>query len=128
MSESIHRKDLDLFMEAARNLHDFDRIGFVLFHGSMAEGRGITGSDIDLCVYYQGGEDVQSDFRLRLLEKLPSRFDVQVFQQLPLIVRNQVLGGMPIYVKDKKLLYETALTTIREYESFKPHLMEYPSG
>lgn len=116
---------LNDFVEKVNSLDDSERVEFILFHGSRAEGRGLQDSDVDVCIGYNGDERSQSEFRLRILQQISSNFDVQMFRLLPLNVRVQVLRGAPVYVKNARALYETALQTIREYESFKPHLMEY---
>lgn len=121
-------QEIDKFMNAIRSMKDFGRVGFIVLYGSSAEKRAITGSDIDICVYYNGSKAEQLRFRQRLLERLPSNFDIQIFQQLPLYVRKEVLRGRDIYSRDKKFMYEIALQNIREYDSFKPHLMDYIEG
>jgi hypothetical protein len=119
------KADLNKFMEVIKSMKDFHRVEFIILHGSSAEGRVMEGSDIDVCIYYLGSEEEQSRFRLKLLEKLPSKFDVQIFQQLPLYVKKEVLKGKDLYVRHREFMYDTALQSIREYDSFQPHLMEY---
>lgn len=121
-------QEISKFMEVVRSMKDFDRVEFILLYGSAAEGRAIKGSDIDLCIYYRGTKENQSRFRLRLLEKLSPNFDVQIFQQLPLYVRKEVLKGRDIYVRDREFMYDVALQNIREYDFFRPHLMDYVQG
>ena len=118
-------EELANILGVIRSMEEFDRVEFVIFHGSRALGRGLKTSDIDLCIYYRGREEEMSRFRLKLLSRLPSYVDVQIFQQLPLYVRKEVLKGKVLYAKDRKFLYEVALKTIRNFEAFKPRFHGY---
>ncbi|MCL7476358.1 MAG: nucleotidyltransferase domain-containing protein [ANME-2 cluster archaeon] len=95
--------------------------------GSAARGDAISGSDIDLCIYYNADEKEDlSRFRLDILSRLKgSVFDIRMFQQLPLYVRVEVLKGRIIYTREQSFLYGIALDTIREFESFKPRFHDY---
>ncbi|MEA1924493.1 MAG: nucleotidyltransferase domain-containing protein [Candidatus Altiarchaeota archaeon] len=115
-------------MGVVESMDDFGRVEFILVYGSSAEGRAVEGSDIDFCVYYVGSEEEQSRFRMRLLGGLPSNFDVQIFQRLPLYVRKEVLRGKEVYVRDREFMYDVALQSIREYDLFRPYLMDYVGG
>ncbi len=117
--------NLERFMQTFRSLQGFQKIEYIIFHGSAAEGRAISDSDIDLCVYYKGTPEEQTDYRMRLLKKLPDKYDVQIFQQLPLYIRKEVLRGKPVYVKDKEFLHKIACDTLNEYADFQPSLMRY---
>jgi len=119
---------LSKFMETIKSLKGFDRVEFILFHGSVAEGRGLPESDLDFCVYYNGNSKEQSDFRYMVLGKVSQDYDLQIFQELPLYVRVEALKGRVLYARNKLFLYDTALNTVREYESFRPHLLEYVGG
>jgi hypothetical protein len=119
---------LDRFMNVLSSQKDFNRVEFVILYGSVAEGRALKKSDIDLCIYYAGNRKQQSDFRERLLRLLPSRFDIQIFQEIPLYVRKNVLRGKEVYAKDSRFMYDTLTDTIKDYESFRPKLMQYVGG
>ena len=119
------QEDLGRFMKVLKAQKDFGKVEFVILHGSAAEGRALTGSDIDLCIGYTGNKKQQSDYRQNLLKELPSRFDVQMFDMLPLYVRKNVLRGKEVYVRDKRKVYDTAMRTIKDYELFRPRLMLY---
>jgi hypothetical protein len=112
-------------LKTVKSIREFDRVEFVILHGSRAFGKGLETSDLDLCIYYRGTPEEMSRFRLKLLSKLPSYVDVQIFQQLPLYVRKEVLKGKVLFAKDKKFLYEVALKTVKDFEAFKPRFYDY---
>jgi len=86
----------------------------------------MKGSDIDLCLYFDGTLSDASRFRYTALTELDDeRFDIQIFAQLPLYVRVEVLRGTVIYTDDIRFVYDTALETIRHYEAFKHRLYDY---
>ena len=63
---------------------------------------------------------------MQCFRRLPGlRYDIQVFQLLPLYVRVETLRGIPVFVRNERLLYETATRTIREFEDFKHRLHDY---
>jgi len=103
----------------------FERVKFIILYGSAAGDRMHSGSDIDLCIYYDGDMGEASDFRFRLLSKLPEVFDVQIFQFLPLYVRVEVLKGKVIYCEDETFLHDIAWETIKEFEAFKHRFYDY---
>lgn len=104
----------------------FDNIQFVILHGSFAEGRMTEGSDIDLCVGFDGSEEEASRARFEISSELfDDWYDVQVFQLLPLYVRKEVLKGDVLYRRDKQELYDIAYETIREFDDFKHRYYDY---
>ena len=112
--------------EKIKNVEGFEKVAFIILYGSAAEGRMVEGSDIDLCIYYDGAPDEASRFRFRVLSELfDDRYDVQIFQQLPLYVRMEVLRGKVVYCKDKMFLYDVALETIKDFEMFKHRFYDY---
>ena len=116
---------IETLLEIIKSTEGFDRIEFIIFHGSMATGRGLKTSDYDICIYYDGSYREMSEFRLKLLSKLPGNVDVQIFQQLPLYVRKEVLKGRVLYTKRKGFLDEVAYETIKDFESFRPRFYDY---
>jgi len=116
--------DQEKFMQTIRRLPGFQKVRFIVFHGSAAEGRALPDSDIDICIYYEGTPEEQWTYRKNLLKELPDKYDIQIFQQLPLYVRKEVLKGRPIYVKDKTI-YDIAYDTIKEYEDYHPFFVRY---
>jgi len=109
-----------------RKVKGFEHVQFIILHGSSAEGRMTTSSDIDLCIYYDGDLDEAARFRHKVLSLLPgSVFDIQIFQQLPLYVRVEALKGIPVYIRDTRFLYDRATDTIRDFDDFKHRLYDY---
>jgi len=113
-------------IEKIKNVEGFEKVKFIILYGSAAKGQMTEGSDIDLCIYYDGSPDESSRFRFKVLSELfDDIFDVQIFQQLPLYVRVEVLKGKIIYCKDKRFLYEAAIETIKDFEAFKHRFYDY---
>ena len=113
-------------VEKIKNIEGFGKVKFIILYGSAAEERMIKGSDIDLCIYYDDSPEEASGFRFKVLSELfDDIYDVQIFQQLPLYVRVEVFKGRVIYCKDKRLLYEEAIETIKDFEEFKHRFYDY---
>ena len=120
------RKAVDTALRQMQQVPGFDKVRFVILHGSAAEGRMTEDSDIDLCVYYEGNRDDAARFRHAILSRLPHlRYDIQIFRILPLYVRVEVLRGIPVFAPDMRFLYETADRTLREFGDFKHRLYDY---
>ena len=119
-------KGLEKISEKARN--DEDVLALMSF-GSYA--RGEEFSDIDICVVLKPGKFdplFLSRKRLEYLADFPN-LDVQVFQQLPLYVRVRVLKeGKILFCRSEGLLYDLSLSTVREFEYFKPIYLSYLEG
>jgi len=113
-------------IEKVKNIKEFEKVQFIILYGSAAEGRMREGSDIDLCIYYDGTPEEASEFRLSVLSTLfEDTYDVQIFQQLPLYVRKEALKGKVVYCKDTRFLYAVARETIRDFEEFKDRFYDY---
>jgi hypothetical protein len=113
-------------LEKLKGIKGFEKVNFIILHGSAAEGRMRENSDIDLCVDVDAETDYErTSFRLMFLSELPEFFDVQVFSQLPLYVRKEVLKGKVIFCRNEDYLYETAISTIKEFEDFKYRFYDY---
>jgi len=113
-------------IEKIKNIEEFEKVQFIILYGSAAEGGMREGSDIDLCIYYDGTPEEASEFRLSVLSTLfEDTYDVQIFQQLPLYVRKEVLKGKVVYCKDTRFLYAVARETIRDFEEFKDRFYDY---
>ncbi len=121
----MENKDLDLFLEKLKEMPDFDKVEFVFFYGSHAQSKENKLSDIDFAVYYNGDEKKRFDFKIKLMAKLPEKFDVRIFQDLPLYVRINVLKGEIVYAKDERFAYDKAYETIKNFEDFKRHYYDY---
>lgn len=107
-------------------LKDKEILAAILFGSFPQEGF----SDIDVCIVLYPGKYENlyvSEKKLELMMALED-FDVQIFQQLPLYIRIRVLKGTVIFCRDKKMLYEVAIQTIKEFEDYKKIYDEYLRG
>jgi len=112
--------------QAVEKIKSFDKVQFIILHGSASEDRMTEESDIDLCVGYGGDEGEASRFRYDILSELfDDDYDVQIFQQLPLYVKKEVLKGEVLYCRDKQELYDIAYRSIREFDDFKHRYYDY---
>lgn len=113
-------------VEKLINIQGFEKVRFVIFYGSAAEGTTRENSDIDLCIDIDEDTDYErSKFRLRVLSELPDFFDVQIFAQLPVYVKKEVLKGKVVFCRDEEYLYEVAISTIKEFDDFKYRYYDY---
>lgn len=113
-------------VERLKHVQGFEKVRFIILYGSAAEGTIREESDIDLCIDIDADTDYErSKFRLRALSELPDFFDVQIFAQLPLYVKKEVFKGKVIFCRDEEYLYETAISTIKEFEDFKYRFYDY---
>ncbi len=113
-------------LERLKTIEGFEKVRFIILYGSVAEGRARTGSDVDLCIYYDGDREEAARFRFAALSELADdRYDIQIFSYLPLYVRMEVLRGKVIYCPDERFLYDVAYRTIREFDDFKHRLYDY---
>lgn len=107
---------------------DREALAVILF-GSYARGEGFT--DIDVCVALKPMRfDALhlSKKRLMYLSAFPN-IDIQIFQQLPLAIRVRILReGKVEFCKDQDLLYDLALSTMRDFADFKPIYLSYLEG
>ncbi len=119
------RTKIERVIGRIREIEGFEKVQFVILYGSAVHGGMTKESDIDLCIYYEGSPKEALKYRFKVLSELLEGFDVQIFQLLPLYVRIEVLKGEVIYCKDTRFLYETAISTIKDFEEFKPRFYDY---
>ncbi|MDD4484567.1 MAG: nucleotidyltransferase domain-containing protein [Methanoregula sp.] len=120
------RERVDRAMQRMRLVPGFGHVKFIILYGSAAENRMTRGSDIDLCVYYDGGYEEAARFRHAVLSELPeNRYDIQIFQHLPLYVRVEVLKGIPVFCRTSRFLYDKAAEALRDFDGFKHRLYDY---
>ena len=50
-------------------LDGFSRVRFILLFGSVAEGRAGEGSDVDICISYDGSREDASRFRVAFTDR-----------------------------------------------------------
>jgi uncharacterized protein len=113
-------------IERLSQISGFNRVKFIILFGSRIHGQARPGSDVDLCIYYQGKQKDASDFRFRALSALHTdQYDIQIFQQLPLYIRVEVLKGKVLYVSDERLLYVVAREAIRDFGDFSHRYYDY---
>ena len=106
-----------------------DRIKFIVLYGSAAKGKRTNFSDIDIAVFHSGDKRERFQFRVKILGRICSKFDIQTYQDLPLYIQNEILScGELLYFSDYKEIFYTFMKTIREFEDFKPHLELYYSS
>ncbi len=103
-----------------------DRIEFIYLFGSAGSGKSHVGSDIDICIYYDGTDQEAYNFLLNVMSKVDSIIlDIKLFRQLPLYIRIDVFKGRLLYSKRGHRIYEIAHDTLKEYEEFEPRFFDY---
>ena len=107
-----------------KKLDKQNKIKFIINYGSFANNTFHNGSDIDLCIYYDGTQKERSEFRLNILGRVNDIFDIHIFQDLPLYIRASVLKGRILYYKDKEI-YDIFRSTIQDYEDYKRGYYDY---
>jgi hypothetical protein len=113
-------------LKGISHIQEFEKVQFIIFYGSAACGEVNPDSDLDIYIYFEGTKDEASRFRFEILSQIGDDwFEVQIFRQLPLYVRVQVLKGVVLFYRDLPFVYETAVLTIKEFESFKHRLYDY---
>jgi uncharacterized protein len=113
-------------LKAISHIKGFEKVQFIIFYGSATCGDATPDSDLDISIYFESTNDKASRFRFEALSQIgDDRFDIQIFQQLPLYVRIQVLKGVVLFCRDLPFVYETAVLTIKEFDSFKHRLYDY---
>lgn len=113
-------------MERIKKMGDFQKVQFVIHYGSTCRGTNSEGSDIDICVGYDGVEEEASRFRFDLMSAFfDDRYDVQIFQLLPIYIRKDILKGDVLYCRDRSELYDIAYSVIKEFDDFKHRYYDY---
>lgn len=119
-------KEPEKISQKARNDHD---VLAVLLFGSYARNEKFT--DIDVCVVLKPEKFSPlflSKKRLEYLTAFPN-LDIQIYQQLPLYIKMRVLkDGKTIFCRNEDLLYDLIISTVRQFEYFKPRYLSYLEG
>lgn len=97
-----------------------DDVRFIYLFGSSVDDVEAA-RDIDVCISVDS-EDLEV-LEQRINGRVPEKYHFSIFENLPLQVKNQVFKGELLYRRDKSV-YDEALKTFREFESFKPHYEE----
>ena len=113
------------FLEILKKNHDFHHIRFIILYGSVSEETNDINSDIDIAISTDLTVIQAERLRMHILGRVLDIFDVHIFEHLPLYVQINVFKGTVLYVRDEDVLYDCAYHTIREYELFKPHYLDY---
>jgi len=125
-SLSADRRDQILsFLEVVKNVPAFNSIRFIVLYGSVPFSLDDAGSDIDIAISSDLGDLESEQLRMHLLGRVPNFFDIQIFEHLPLYVKKDVFSGMVLYIRDDDEIYDVAERTYREYDLFRPHLLDY---
>ena len=114
-----------LLMNALKKIPGFSKVMFVMLYGSHADNTQNKLSDIDYAIFYNGNKKERFRFRLKILSRLPDKFDIQIFQDLPLFVRKDILKGNLLYAKDESYVYDIAYETMKDFEHFKKYYYDY---
>ena len=121
----VRRDQIQEFLDFVRTIPEFRAIRFIVLYGSVALQTDDSGSDIDIAISCDYHDLEAEQLRLYILGRSPDIFDIHIFEHLPLYIRSDVLKGMVVFVRDEDELYDAAYRTIREYELFRPHLLDY---
>lgn len=109
-------------------IRDQDALAALTF-GSYARNEKYT--DIDICIMLKPKKLERlslSKKRLEYLSAFPS-IDIHIYQQLPLYIRTRILReGRILHCKNEDVMYDLAVTTVREHEYFKPIYNSYLKG
>lgn len=113
------------FLDYIRNHPYFPHVRFIVLYGSVAARQDDPSSDIDITISCDLPDIDSERFRIFLLGRVPGVIDLHIFEHLPLYVQIEVLKGMLLYTRDIDEVYDAAERTIRDYEFFRPHLLDY---
>jgi len=85
--------------------------------------------DIDVCLMLKPKKYRNiylTEKRLKYIKLVPEIVDIQIFQQLPVYIRKKILEeGKILLNKDFDESFKLALSTIKEFDLFKPHYYYY---
>ncbi len=110
----------NLILPQLKSLHLLGKTEFVMLYGSVSAGKQTPLSDIDICISLNLPPKDRLRARMKLLGKLPEKYDLQVFEDLPLYVKKSVLAGELLYCRNKQKTIQRALEVIRDYADFEP--------
>lgn len=119
-------KDMVNIASIINSLDVSDRVEFVVIYGSVPEGRARKGSDIDVCIKYNGDEDERNRFRFRVLSSMmDDDIDVHIYDDLPLYIRKDIFRGKILYCRDEIRFNDLAYIERRRFEDFAPRYHDY---
>jgi predicted nucleotidyltransferase len=103
---------------------DKDALAVIVF-GSYARKEFKPLGDIDVCIVLQPkrfNNLFMTNKRLKYLDLVSNKYDVQIFQQLPVFIRVRILKeGKFLLNKNYDLMFKVALKAIKEFDLFRKH-------
>jgi uncharacterized protein len=105
-----------------------DKVKFIILYGSLSTNKQTPLSDVDLAVFYNGSKEERFRFRMKILGRVPDKYDIQIFQDLPLHVKNEIIKGKVLYKSDNQLIYQIARETYQAFDDFKKRFYDYIKG
>lgn len=107
-------------------LEESANVEFIYLFGSVALNKSHKGSDIDICICFDGTNEEAYNFMIKAISAVKSNiFDIKLFRQLPLYIKIDVFKGKMLYSRDIKAVYNIAYDTIRDYEEFEHRFYDY---
>ncbi|MEM4605594.1 MAG: nucleotidyltransferase domain-containing protein [Candidatus Pacearchaeota archaeon] len=92
----------------------------VYLFGSHAKRRISPLSDIDICII----GNLNNSEKMKILSLFSENYDVSFFEDLPIWIQIRVFReGKQLFVRDFKKIYPIVFEKIKEYEDFKPLLL-----
>ena len=117
----VNMPDFSRLIEKARKDKE---IRAVILYGSYARSEDYR--DIDICLITDENADVVKK-PLDYMKEFD--FDFHTYRELPLYIKVRVLEeGKILFARDEDELYDIAIETIRDFESFKSRYQEYLEG
>jgi len=88
---SIVKEMIEEAKEAIFESKQLSRIRRIILFGSYAENQATFRSDIDIAVEFSEiGDRESTEFRIRVMSKLPEKLDIQVYNTLPEKIRKEI--------------------------------------
>ncbi len=101
------------------NLKKLPYVEAIILFGSHARGTARQDSDIDIAVITKGATEEQE---WDIIEKT-DEIDINTFSRLPLSIQFRIIKeGKTLFIRNKEVLEEVQLKTIRDYFDFQPFL------
>jgi len=99
------------------NIKKNKKIMAVYLFGSSVNNKQNPLSDIDICIFGEFNSIEKNEIERNFSEK----YDLSFFNELPIWIKIRVLKeGRALYIKNKDEMFRISLNTMKEYEDFKP--------
>lgn len=93
----------------------------IYLFGSYATGKQKPVSDIDICVITE--KNIPTSKKLEILSYAGRKVEISLFYDLPISVKAKIFReGLPLFYRDRRLLADAKLSTMKEYLDFRPVL------